>query len=63
MGASKKISEELLSVKEMCELFKVSRVTIYNWTKSGYLSPIKLGATVRYRKSDIKKLISRKESE
>lgn len=54
--------EELLTRKEVAKILKVSYRTILNWENQGILKPWKLKATgrnarVRYKKSDIEKLI------
>ena len=43
--------------KEAAELIGVSLVTIYNWTKAGVINPYKIGSRVRFKKSDIEKIL------
>lgn len=38
------------------------RTTMWRWEKCGYLTPVKIGANVYYRQSDIDALIKSKET-
>lgn len=49
------------TIKQVAEIFSVDRTTLYRWEKIGYLTPIKAGGVVRYRKSDIDELFNKKE--
>lgn len=49
--------EQLLSKKEVLEKFNVCPTTLWNWSKSGYLVPVKIGRKVNYRQTDIERLI------
>lgn len=41
-------------VKEMCD---VCDTTLWHWGKKNYLKPVKVGNKVRYRQSDIQKIL------
>ena len=45
--------------EEVCKLFGVVRSTLYRWEGRGYLVPIRIGVKVRYKKSDVHKLIEK----
>lgn len=45
--------DELLTIDEVCELLKVSKMTLYRWDKLGILKKIEVGGKRRYRKSDV----------
>lgn len=45
--------DELLTIEEVCELLKVSKMTLYRWDKLGILKKIEVGGRRRYRKSDV----------
>lgn len=45
--------EKYLSAGEVSELLKVSQNTLWRWSKTGYLVPIKVGRTSQYKQSDI----------
>ena len=45
--------DELLTIEEVCELLKVSKMTLYRWDKLGILKKIEVGGKRRYRKSDV----------
>ena len=49
--------EQLLSKKEVLEKFNVCPTTLWNWSKRGYLVPVKIGRKVSYRQADIERLI------
>lgn len=49
--------EQLLSKKKVLEKFNVCPTTLWNWSKSGYLVPVKIGRKVSYRQADIERLI------
>ena len=45
--------DELLTIEEVCELLKVSKMTLYRWDKLGILKKNEVGGKRRYRKSDV----------
>ena len=45
--------DELLTIEKVCELLKVSKMTLYRWDKLGILKKIEVGGKRRYRKSDV----------
>lgn len=47
-------TEKLLTADEVCTRLSVSRVTLHQWKKKGWLTPVKLGYAVRWRESDVK---------
>lgn len=49
---------ELLTVEEMMKKFKVSKVTIYNWIKTG-LPSIKMGRTLRFDSKEVMEWVDR----
>ncbi len=51
------VKEEMLTRKEVCERLQISNPTLHRWVKEGYLKPVKVGSTKRYRESDINKLL------
>lgn len=55
--------EKLLLTKDIENLFSISRMTIYRWTKKGYLKPVRIGKLNYYQKEDVENLIkgNRKE--
>ena len=53
-----KIDETLLTVAEVCDLFKLSRQTISAWRRSGKLKAHKVGYLVRFKKSDIDAMLN-----
>lgn len=47
-------TDNLLTAEEVSKKLNVSRVTLYQWKRKGWLIPVKLGYAVRWRESDIK---------
>lgn len=43
---------------QVCEILGVDNSTLYRWKKKGYLVPIEVGKKLRYRMSDIKKILN-----
>lgn len=46
-------SRELMTRDEVCEYLGVTKPTLHRWNKQGYLTCIKVGSKVRYRREDI----------
>lgn len=51
----------MLSVKETAELFGVTKRTVFRWIKSGKMKSVKIGRTVRIKKSEIDRVIGEGE--
>ena len=51
--------KKLLKAKEVCELFQVSKPTIYEWMKQGKLKSIKIESRRYFLWEDIEDLIQR----
>jgi excisionase family DNA binding protein len=50
---------ELLTRRDLCELFQVSLSTVIRWERSGKLPVVRLGAGLpRYRRSEVDNLIA-----
>lgn len=47
-----------MTVKEVSELLKVSRLTVYRWIKSKKLPAIKIGKEFRFAKGEIEKFLN-----
>ncbi|MCC8358376.1 helix-turn-helix domain-containing protein [Salinimicrobium sediminilitoris] len=43
--------------QEAAEFLGVSLVTIYNWSKEGVIHPFKIGTRIRFKKSEILKVL------
>ena len=46
-----------LTRKEAADILGVTLSTLWQWAKSGYLVPVKIGSKVMYRPSDIEELM------
>ncbi len=51
------LEEKLLSLSDVTEFFKISRRTAYYWIQKQILKPVKIAGILRFRNSDIQKLI------
>lgn len=49
--------EAYLTAKETADKLGVDLSTLWRWHKSGYLKKIKIGKSVKYKESDIRKLM------
>lgn len=49
--------EVLLTAKETAKKLGVDESTLWRWDRSGYLKKIKIGNVIRYRESDILKIM------
>ncbi len=49
--------EVYLTKEEVKAMFNVCDTTLWHWNKRGYLKTIKVGNKVRYRKSDVRKIL------
>lgn len=47
------LSKELLTIDEVSETLKVSKMTLHRWDKSGILKKVEIGGHRRYRRSDV----------
>jgi excisionase family DNA binding protein len=47
-------SRDLMTRDEVCDYLGVTKPTLHRWNKSGYLTCVKIGSKVRYRRQDIK---------
>ena len=57
------ISKELLTIDEVCEMLKVSKMTLHRWDKNGVLKKIEVGGHRRYRRSDVEAVtLNRKDA-
>jgi excisionase family DNA binding protein len=56
-----KKEERLLTTSEACELLRCSKPTLHRWKKAGLVPFLKIGVNIRYRESDLRKLIETKK--
>ncbi len=52
--------EKLLTTQEACELLRCSKPTLHRWKKSGIVPFVRLGSNIRYKQTDLEKLIETK---
>ena len=56
-----KEQEQYLTKEETKAIFGVCSVTLWHWNKDGYLKNIKVGNKLRYKMSDVKKILEGSE--
>ena len=54
-----KKEEELLTTNEACKLLRCSKPTLHRWKQEGIIPHVRIGVNIRYRKSDLNKLINK----
>ena len=55
--------EKLLTIKEICDLFQVSRSTVYEWTHIKFIPHYKFPNGIRFKESEVEKWLNhRKEN-
>jgi excisionase family DNA binding protein len=50
-------TETYHSPDKVAKMLDVSKPTLWRWRKRNYLVPVKIGGKIRYRKSDVKRLL------
>ena len=55
-------ANDLLTIDEVAKLLKVSKMTLWRWSKSGRLKKVDIGGVPRYRRSDIENLLNKNEN-
>ena len=56
-------NEELLNRKEVCELLRISEVTLWNWEKEGRIRSYKVNSRNYYKRSDIESALKPKQQQ
>ena len=52
------LANKIFSVKELCKELQISRQTIYNWEKSGYVKPKMIGGRKYFLGKDLLEQLS-----
>lgn len=47
------LDQEILTVKEVCELLRVSNITVYKLVKEGRIPAFKIGSDWRFQKDQL----------
>lgn len=48
---------KLMTIKEVCELFRITRQTLYNWTKGGLITAHRVARKVYYKPEDVERAL------
>ncbi len=54
-------NETYLTSDEVCNIYSISKVTLWNYDKKGITNPLRIGNKKRYRKSEIEAAFQEKE--
>lgn len=54
-------NEELLTREETADILHADLSTLWRWSKSGYLPCIKLGRSVRYKRSEVRRFLEQNQ--
>ncbi len=49
--------DEMLTASEVATRLKVSKTTLWRWSRENYLKPLKIGSRSLYRESDVRKIM------
>lgn len=52
--------EKLLTVEEVCRMAHVSRPTLHRWKTRGLIKEVKIGKSVRFRRSEVENFLAGK---
>lgn len=47
------MNSDLMTIPEVMEYFKVTRMCVFKWSKKGILKKVKVGGKVFYRRSEV----------
>lgn len=56
--SNKESRQDILTIEEVADILKVSKMTLWRWNKNGKLKKIDIGGMPRYRRSDIDALLN-----
>lgn len=52
-------SEVYYTPEQVVSMLNVSKMTLWRWNEKNYLKTVKVGGLIRYRKSDINKILGK----
>lgn len=55
-------ANDLLTIDEVAAILKVSKMTLWRWSKNGRLKKVDIGGVPRYRRSDIENLLNNNDN-
>jgi len=54
--------EKLFTTKEVMEMLKISRATLYRYIEKGWLKPVKLGRKTMFTEEELEKFMNKLKS-
>ena len=54
------LSQELLTIEEVADMLKVSKMTLYRWNLNDTLPKIEIGGKRRYRRADVEAIVEQR---
>ena len=55
------LSKELLTIEDVADMLKVSKMTLYRWNLNDTLPKIEIGGKRRYRRADVEAIIEQRK--
>ena len=55
------LSKELLTIEEVADMLKVSKMTLYRWNLNDTLPKIEIGGKRRYRRADVEAIVEQRK--
>ena len=55
------LSKELLTIEEVADMLKVSKMTLSRWNINGTLPKIEIGGKRRYRRADVEAIVEQRK--
>ena len=52
-------AEDLVSEAEACQLFGVSKQTLWRWRKRGYIEGVPVGGRIKYHKAECRRILAK----
>ncbi|MEM4260946.1 MAG: helix-turn-helix domain-containing protein [Candidatus Woesearchaeota archaeon] len=49
----------LMTIKDLCEYFQITRQTLYNWTKGGLIKAYRVARKVYYKPNEVEEAMVR----
>ena len=51
-------SDMFLTTNQVLQRLAISRTTLWNWNKAGYIIPVEIGGKLRYKLSDVNAILT-----
>jgi hypothetical protein len=58
IGKAQSLENDLLTVKEVTEIFKIDATTLWAWSKKGKVNKYRIGKRVFYKRNELETLLN-----